>query len=191
MNKFKFTGVNIAAAILVLFYFFPWVNFTAVSMSGASITSKGISPGLMSYFVNGLERLWMILAIVVPASGALILYQNVTGNNKLSKYYRLAHIVPFLYFVASIIGLYVKMKPDVPEGMGQMYNQISDLTPGVTDVLTFGVYISLIASIYLLLVSFGKIKDKEYYKPAAATSVTEEKPVITSPPAATPETENQ
>ncbi|HEU5053413.1 MAG TPA: hypothetical protein VFT78_09880 [Hanamia sp.] len=69
MNKFKFTGVNIAAAILVLFYFFPWVNFTAVSMSGASITSKGISPGLMSYFVNGLERLWMILAIVVPRAG--------------------------------------------------------------------------------------------------------------------------
>ena len=49
------------------------------------------------------------------------------------------------------------------------------MNPGVFDVLAFGVYISLLASVYLLLVSFGKIKDKEYYKPAAAIATTENK----------------
>jgi len=190
MSKFKFTGVNIAAAILVLFYFFPWVNFTTVSMSGASITSKGISPGLLSYFVHGLQRLWMFIAITVPVCGAIILYQSVTENKKFSRYYKAAHILPFLYFLVGIIGLYVKMKPDVPEGMGPMYDQISDLTPGVTDVLTFGVYLSLIASIYLVLVSFGKVKDKEYYKPATPPAVIEEKPVIPGTPTP-PEAENK
>ena len=168
MTKIKFTGTNISAAILVLFYFFPWVSITPISMSGASITSNGISPGLLAYFVHGFQRFFMVLAILVPASGALILYQNITGDQKFSKYFKLAHLIPAAYFIIGIIGLYFKMKPDIPSGMGGMYNdmssQIRDMTPGVTDILTFGVYLSLIASIYLALVSFGKIKDKEYYK---------------------------
>ncbi len=189
MSKIKFTGANIAAAILVLFYFFPWISMTPVSMSGASITSNGISPGLMAYFVHGLPRLFMILAILVPASGALILYQNITGDKKFSRYFKLAHILPAFYLTIGIVGLYAKMKPDVPTGLGgDMYNQINDMTPGVTDVLAGSVYLSLIAAIYLLLVSFGKIKDKEYYKPAAATPVAEEKAVVSDTPAA-PESE--
>ncbi len=182
MSKFKFTGTNIAAAILVLFYFFPWVSMSPMSMSGASITSNGISPGILAYFVHGFQRLFMILAILVPASGALILYQNITGNKKFSKYFKLAHILPAFYLVIGIAGLYVKMKPDIPSGMGDMYKGLSDLTPGVTDILTFSVYLSLIAAIYLLLVSFGKIKDKEYYKPAT-TPPAEEKPAVPNAPA--------
>ncbi|MEO8823616.1 MAG: hypothetical protein ABI366_08570 [Ginsengibacter sp.] len=168
MDKIKFTGTNIAAAILVLFYFFPWVSMTMVSMSGASITSNGISPGLFSFFIHGFARLFMVLAILVPVSGALILYQNLSGNHKFSKYFKLAHILPAAYFIIGIVGLYFKMKPEVPSGMRSMFNdmsnQFNDMAPGVTDVLSFGVYLSLIASIYLALVSFGKIKDKEYYK---------------------------
>ena len=64
------------------------------------------------------------------------------------------------------------------------------MAPGVTDVLTFGIYLSLIAAIYLALVSLGKIKDKEYYKPVITTPATEEKPVIPSTPATITETEN-
>ena len=62
------------------------------------------------------------------------------------------------------------------------------MAPGVTDILAGSVYLSLIAAIYLLLVSFGKIKDKEYYKPASATPVAEEKAVVPETPAA-PESE--
>lgn len=175
MSKIKFTGTNISAAILVLFYFFPWVSMSPLSMSGASITSNGISPGLLSYFIHGGQRFFMVLAILVPACGALILYQNITGDQKFSKYFKLAHLIPAAYFIIGIIGLYFKMKPDIPSGMEGMYNdmpnQLRDMTPGVTDVLTFGVYLSLIASIYLALVSFGKIKDKEYYKYAPGASV--------------------
>jgi hypothetical protein len=168
MSKIKFTGTNIAAAILVLFYFFPWVSITPLSMSGASITSNGISPGLFAYFIHGPQRFFMILAILVPASGALILYQNITGDKKFSKYFKLAHLLPAAYFIIGIVGFYFKMKPEIPSGMEGMYNdmssQLRDMSPGVTDVLAFGFYLSLIASVYLALVIFGKIKDKEYYK---------------------------
>src|SRR5690242_18794798 len=139
MSKIKFTGTNIAAAILVLFYFFPWVSMTPVSMSGASITSNGVSPGLFAYFIHGGQRFFMILAILVPACGALILYQNISGDKKFSRYFKLAHIIPAAYFIIGIIGLYFKMKPDIPAGMGGMYNDMSshlrDMSPGVTDVL--------------------------------------------------------
>ncbi|MDP4283975.1 MAG: hypothetical protein Q8891_06095 [Bacteroidota bacterium] len=126
----------------------------------------------------------MVLAILVPLSGVVILNQNITGSKKFEKYYKPAHIVPALYFIIGIIGLYFKMKPDIPDapkGYGDMYNQMSssinDMAPGVFDIMAFAVYISLIAAIYLLLVNFGKIKDKEYYKPATVSGVTENKEI--------------
>lgn len=183
MSKVKFTGVNISAAILVLCYFLPWISFTAISMSGASITSNGISPGLFAYFIHGFSRLFMVLAIIVPLSGALILYQNVSGDMKFAKYFKSAHILPAAYLIIGIVGLYFKMKPDIPAGMEGMYRGVSDMAPGVTDVLTFGIYLSLIAAIYLALVSFGKIKDKEYYKyaPSAPAAPKPEATAIETP----------
>ena len=173
MNNFKFTGANIAAAVLILFYFFPWVNAMTLSMSGFNLTSTGVSPGMMSYFIGGLNRLFMVLAILVPLSGAVILYQNVTGNKKFEKFYKPAHYIPALYLVVGIVGLYFKMKPDAPsaaeeemfQGMGR---SMRDMTPGAFDILSFGIYVSLAAALYLLLVSMGKVKDKEYYKPSPA-----------------------
>jgi hypothetical protein len=177
MNKIKFTGTNIAAAILVLFYFFPWLSFSVFTMSGISVTTHGISPGIFSYINGGLARLYMILAIVVPLGGALILYQNITGDQKFSKYYKLAHYIPALYLVIGIIGLHFKLKPEIPEGMGDMYNQmasgINDVSPGVFDVLGFAAYLCLIAGLYLALLSMGILKDKEYIKPATPQGGTE------------------
>jgi hypothetical protein len=179
MSKVKFTGSNISAAILVLCYFLPWISLTVISMSGLSITSDGIPSALFAYFIHGVSRLFMVLAIVVPLSGALILYQNVSGVQKFSKYFKLAHILPAVYLIIGIIGLYFKMKPEIPEEMGHMYNNMSSdinyMAPGVTDVLTFGFYLSVIAAIYLALVSLGRIKDKEYCK-YAPTVVKPESP---------------
>lgn len=172
MNNIKFTGTNIAAALLVLAYFFPWAGVMTLTLSGFSITSNGISPGILAGAINGLPRLFMTLAILVPAGGAIILYQNITGNKKFDKFYKPAHIVPALYLILGIVGLYFKMKPDAPDvddgGMfGHMSRQMSDLAPGAFDILSFGVYLCLAAAIYLLLVSLGKIKDKVYYNPNA------------------------
>jgi hypothetical protein len=58
----------------------------------------------------------------------------------------------------------------------QMSKSMSDMTPGAFDVLSFGFYASLIVAIYLLLLSMGKIKDKEYYKPTT-TPATDNKAV--------------
>ena len=182
MSNFKFTGANIAAALLILAYFFPWVTaMGAMSLSGFSITSNGISPGMLSVFIKGIDRLLMVLVLVIPLSGALILYQNVTGNKNFNKYYKPAHIVPAVVLVLGLLMLYFKMKPDAPEiaredlggygeAMKNMSRSMRDMSPGLFDVLGFGIYISLAAGIYLLLVSMGKVKDKEYYKPAAAVA---------------------
>lgn len=181
MKNVKFTGVNIAAALLVLAYFFPW--FTAVgtvSMSGFSITSNGVSPGMLSMFVSGFDRLLMVLIIIVPICGVLILYQNITGNQKFAKYYKPAHLVPAVLLIAGLVMLYFKMKPEAPdlgddmgaygEAMRNMSRQMRSMAPGVFDVTGMGVYISLVAAVYLLLVNLGKIKDKEYYTPAPANT---------------------
>lgn len=182
MKNLKFTGVNIAAALLILAYFFPW--FTAlggISMSGFSITSNGVSPGMLAMFLKGLDRLLMVLIIVIPLSGAIILYQNITGDKKFAKYYKPAHFVPALIIIAGIIILYFKLKPDAPdfapeasgeygEAMRRMSESVRDMSPGVFDVLAIGAYISLAAAVYILLVNLGKIKDKEYYKPAPAAT---------------------
>lgn len=186
MNTIKYTGTNIAAAILILFYFFPWAHAITFSMSGFSLLSNGISPGLMAYFISGFSRIFMILSVVVPLSGVIILYQNITGNKKFEKYYKPAHIVPAVYLLVGVVGLYFKMKPDMSamSGMGgqdnemfkEMTKSISDKTPGVFDVLSIGVYVSLIAAVYLLLVNMGRIKDKEYYKPTAAAPKNDNTP---------------
>lgn len=181
MKSVKFTGVNIAAALLILAYFFPW--FTAmgsVSMSGFSVTTNGISPGMLGMFLKGFDRLLMVLIIVIPICGAVILYQNITGNQKFAKYYKPAHLLPAIFIIGGLLMLYFKMKPDVPvvsedlgaygEAMRNMNRSLQSMAPGVFDVIGAGVYLSLIAALYLLLVHLGKIKDKEYYTAAQTTS---------------------
>lgn len=183
MKNFKFTGANIAAAVLILAYFFPWVSILGGGMSGFKLTTTGISPGMLSMMFSGITRLLMILVIIVPVCGAIILYQNATGNKKFDKYFKPAHIVPALFLIIGLVVLYFKMQPDTPEftaadGFGQEYARASrqmmrDLSPGLFDILSIGMYISLAAGIYLLLVAMGKIKDKEYYKPAQTATQTQ------------------
>ncbi len=178
MSQVKFTGVNIAAALLVLGFFFPWVTILgSASMSGFSIVSTGISPGMLSILIQGLNRLLMILILVVPVSGALILYQNISGNKKFDRFYKPAHFIPAVTLIAGMIMMYFKMKPDEPAGgyggygsMGSMSGSLRDLSPGLFDIMGFGIYISVAAALYLLLVNMGKVKDKEYYKPATAAN---------------------
>lgn len=162
MSKFKFTGVNISAALLILAFFLPWFSVMgSVSMSGFSIASTGISPGLFAIAIKGSDRLLMILMLVVPLCGALILYQNVTGDIKFDKYYKPAHSIPAIIFILGLIILYFKIRPERHENTNNflsedMANRFSDLTPGLFDVLSFGMYLSLAVSIYLLLVNWGK-----------------------------------
>ena len=182
MKNFKFTGVNIAAALIIISFFFPWFSaMGSMSMSGFSITTTGISPGMLGMFLKGFDRLLMILIIIIPVSAGIILYQNVSGNNKMAKYYRPAHFIPAIVLVAGLIMVYFKIKPDAPDFAGEDFESYSrsmrslsrsvrDMSPGLFDVLGFGMYLSLTAAVYLLLVAAGKIKDKEYYKPAATVS---------------------
>lgn len=175
MNNVKYTGTNIAAAVLILLFFFPWVSELGMSFSGFELTKNGISPGITAYFVKGSTRLFMLLSILVPLSAGLILYQNISGNKKFDSFYKPAHYIPFLYLAAGIIILYFKMKPDIPseEEMGGvqmlrgMRQMARDMAPGAFDVLGFAVYLSVAAGLYIMLVNIGKIKDKEYYKPTA------------------------
>jgi hypothetical protein len=181
MKNFKFTGVNIAAALLIIAFFFPWFSaMGSMSVSGFSIITTGISPGMLGMFLKGLDRLLMVLIIIIPVSAGIILYQNVSGNKKFEKYYRPAHFIPAVVLIVGLVMIYFKIKPDVPDfggedfegynrSMRSLSRSVRDMSPGLFDVLGFGVYASLAAAIYLLLTAMGKIKDKEYYKPAAPT----------------------
>ncbi len=177
MSNIKYTGANIAAALLIVSYFFPWASVLTLSMSGFTLTSNGVSPGIMAYFITGLTRFFLILAVLVPASGAVILYQNITGKKKFERFYKPAHIIPAFYLIAGIMGLYFKMKPEAPSPVENdlfqgMSSRLTDMGPGAFDILSFGVYVSLAAAVYLLLVSVGRIKDKEYYKPTVVVKDT-------------------
>lgn len=183
-TNFKFTGVNIASALLVIAYFFPWAN-GVISVSGYNLTGMGISPGMLSYVLNGLSRLVFVLLALVPIGGAIILFQNITGDMRFSKYYRFAHIAPAVILFASMAGAYFKMRSAVSSaaeqvnnlygsfGMKNMSSYMPEInTPGLFDVLSMGAYISLAASVYLLLASMGKIKDKEYFQSTSAQPAT-------------------
>ena len=179
MKNFKFTGVNIAAALLILAYFFPWVSgMPGLSMSGFSLTTTGISPGMLNMLLhmNFLTRLFVILLVVIPLSGALILYQNVTGNMKYDKYFKLAHVLPVIVLIVGVVALYFKMQPDTSSYAGQfgqlmgqqfqkqMEESMKAMAPGLFDILGIGVYASLLAGAFLFLNGIGKVKDKEYFR---------------------------
>jgi hypothetical protein len=183
-TNFKFTGVNIASALLVIAYFFPWAD-GIISVSGYNLTGMGISPGMLSYVLSGMSRLVFVLLALVPIGGAIILFQNLTGDMRFSKYYKPAHTVPALILIGSMAGAYFKMRPALDpaaEQVNNLYgsfgmNNMSEYmpridTPGLFDILSIGAYITLAASVYLLLAGLGKIKDKEYFQSASSNPVT-------------------
>lgn len=164
MNNFKFTGVNIAAALLIVAFFFTWVSGEGVfSYSGFELVRMGISPGMAGGLLSGFTRVLLLLIILVPLAGALILYQNVTGNQKFKQYYRPAHFLPTIILVGGMIVSYFKIEDSKKGFMGEMM-------PGLFDILGAGVFLSLIAAVYLLFVSMGKVKDKEYFKPGSSNA---------------------
>ena len=183
-TNFKFTGVNIASALLVIAYFFPWAD-GIISVSGYNLTGMGISPGMLSYVLSGMSRLVFVLLALVPIGGAIILFQNLTGDMRFNKYYKPSHIVPALILIGSMAGAYFKMRSTVNPAAEQVNNLYGSFgmknmsaympqidTPGLFDVLSIGAYITLAASVYLLLAGMGKIKDKEYFQSASSNPVT-------------------
>lgn len=183
MKNFKFTGVNLAAAVIIIAFFLPWFAAAGnnLSMSGFSITTTGISPGMLSMMLTGLNRLCMILAVLLPLCAGIILYQNVTGSLKYNKFYKPAHYLPTIFLVVAIMMIYFKLKPDVPDfgddavAYSRSFRNLSrSMQPGLFDIMGVGLYMSLGASLYLLLTATGKIKDKEYYRPATDPAVTGE-----------------
>ena len=47
----KFTGMNIASAMVAAF-FMPWLNISLASFSGYALVSNAITPGMMGMFFN-------------------------------------------------------------------------------------------------------------------------------------------
>jgi len=182
-TNFKFTGVNIASALLVIAYFFPWAD-GIISVSGYNLTGMGISPGMLSYVLSGMSRLVFVLLALVPIGGAIILFQNLTGDMRFNKYYKPAHTVPALILIGSMAVAYFKLRSAVNPAAEQVNNLYGSFgmknmseympqidTPGLFDVLSIGAYITLAASVYLLLAGLGKIKDKEYFQSSSSNPV--------------------
>lgn len=170
MKQIKYTGVNIAAALIILLFFLPWLSAMGYSRTGLKILSLAVSPDAGETGFTGFFRFFSLLVILVPLSAALILYQNITGNLKFSKYYRLSLLLPVIYLLVFCIILYFGFKEQQRLQSFSLrhgyYNDTESHALGLFDILTFWFYLLFIASAYLSLVRFGKIKDKEYYKPS-------------------------
>jgi hypothetical protein len=161
-KTFKFTGQNIAAAVLVIAYFLPWITISFTGgFSGFDLTTTSISPGFFS-------RLLLIFLILIPACGAFILWQNYSPSPQYAKYINKAHYIPLLIIVIEIIIIYMKMKSSMGGAMSDAGIDASDLnnlgvkTPSVFDMFGFGIYLSILASIYLFLINRGIVKDKDF-----------------------------
>ena len=167
MKKFKFTGVNIAAALLVLGYFLPWVSANSETGSGFKMLTMGISPGMAAMFIDSTSRLFMILTVLVPLSGGIILKQEMSPKTNLQKFLRSAFFLPalFLGIGAGVVQYKVSAAFEkMYNGMGAFSSFMPKMSaPGLFDLLGLGFYISIAAGIYLVLVAIGKVQDKEYF----------------------------
>lgn len=173
MKNFKFTGVNIAAALLVLAYFLPWVSANSQDGSGFKMLTTGISPGMMAMFIDGTSRLFMILTVLVPLSGGIILKQEMAPAVNLQKYLRPAFFLPVLFLGIGAAVVQYKVSAAFEKmysGMGTLSSFMPKVpAPGLFDMLGLGFYISMAAGIYLLLVAIGKVQDKEYFSQGNAS----------------------
>jgi hypothetical protein len=181
MTNFKFTGQNIASALLIIAFFMPWINITLLTMSGYALTTTAISPGLLAGAFDGGTRLLMLLIALVPLSGALILWQNMATEKKYLKYMKMAHTIPLIVLVIVITILVMKTRslgqPDYSSMGNYGYKMPEIPSPSVFDILGFGVYLSLAAGAYLFMVNRGKIKDKEYFNQNTSAAAEPNPPV--------------
>lgn len=168
-TNIQFTGTNLAAAALLLsYFFFTWVNASIISFTGFDITAKAISPGIYASTFTGLNRLALIALLALPLSAALILFQNITGDKRFEKFFRAAHLAPVAVLLVLLVGSYFKMQSlqsQMNEAMGSFQSFMPKVAvPGLFDILGIGAYASLAASVVLALIGTGRMKDKEYYK---------------------------
>lgn len=181
MNNFKLTSTTLCAIILVIAFFLTWAGIGYQSQSGWSLWQLGISPGMLSYVISGLSRLGAILLVLIPASGALIVWQKSTStpNPQLTVWVKRAYFIPAIIAIAGIVFSFIKLnatKRALEKELGGFSSLMDGLdTPGLFDVLGLGAYLTLAAAIYLALIGLGKATDKELWKPQATNATSDQK----------------
>jgi hypothetical protein len=161
-KKLKLTGENVAAAALMLGYFLPWITTNVTSASGFNFTTIALSPGLWSSVLEGFSKILLLLLILVPASAVFILWQNYAPDTKYAKYIKPAHFLPLPVIVFEIGMIYTNISDSLNKTVPDMYSFIKVRTPSFFDLVNFGFYLSVAASLYLLLINLGIIKDKNF-----------------------------
>ncbi len=176
-TTFKFTGTNLAAALLLITYFFmTWISAFSIKFTGFDITSNAISPGQYGNTITGISRLALMSLALVPLASGVILFQNVTNDKRFSKYIRIAHLAPVVAILIFIVTYYFTLKSaqdQYSQTMGSLGSFMPKVSmPALTDILSMGAYIALAAALALALYGTGKLKDKEYYTPQQAPAST-------------------
>jgi hypothetical protein len=174
MNNFKLTSSNLCAIIIVLSFFMEWVGTAGSSQSGLDLWQLGVSPGFAAMFVKGFTRIFLLLLILIPVAAGLILWQKNTAqpNQDLSQWVRRSFYIPAAISLLCLIVGIIKLNStksqieDSLQGYGGMMKSFAPQfeTPGLTDMLGIGAYLTLFAGIFLLLIGIGKVQDKVLYQ---------------------------
>lgn len=173
MNNFKLTSSTLCAIIIIVAFFMTWAGQGVQSASGWDMWQLGISPGFASGMVSGFSRIYLLLLIAVPASAALFIWQKSTAepNAKLTVWAKRAYFIPAVITILGFVIGWMKLRStyndmaEQMEGLGELGGMMSSMMPkielpGLTDLLGIGAYLTLAASIYLLVIGLGKVQDK-------------------------------
>jgi hypothetical protein len=170
-SNLKLSGQNIAAAAIIVAFFFPWISFIILSLSGFDLFKTAVSPGMMGEMMSGFARLLMLFLVLIPLCGAFIIWHNYKPNPKFQGYFKMAQIIPLVVLIVEVLVIIFKLV----RGGSSSDNDSSGGGPSVFDILGIGIYLTLAGSIYLFLIGRGIVKDK-IFSGSNTTPVAENTP---------------
>lgn len=187
MNNFKLTSSTLCAIVILVSFFMTWAGSGYQSANGWDMWQMGVSPGMGAGFISGLTRTYLLLVILIPVSAAILLWQKSTStpNEKLNVWVKRSFFIPAAISVSGFVIGFFKLRSAYSSAMeqfgdlGDVGSMMQDMmpkfeTPGLTDILGIGAYLTLAASIYLAIIGFGRAADKLLWENNTSTPSTKE-----------------
>lgn len=170
MKTLQLTTSKLCALIIFLAFFMNWASVGFGAISGYDIWHFSVSPGMAAsaFDVKGLTRIALLLLILLPLSAALYVWQTSVEqpNPKLAVWVKRAPYIPVVICLLLFVGTYLKIGSAQREAeaqlaqLGSFRNMIPAIeTPGMTDFLDLGAYLTILAALYFALLGMKKTKD--------------------------------
>lgn len=170
MKTLQLTASKLCALIILLAFFMNWASVGFGAISGYDIWHFSVSPGMAgaAFEITGLTRIALLLLILLPLSAGVYVWQTSVEqpNPKLASWVKKAPFIPAIVSLLLIVGAYIKISSAQREAEAQMAqlgsfrNMMPAIeTPGLTDFLDLGAYLTIFAAIYFAIIGMKKTKD--------------------------------